>query len=1132
MRRSLTTLALLAVIGAMSSFSGQDHLVDPTRATLRLVSQLGHTDVLTAVAFSADGRRILTGSGDGTVRLWDPQTGLEIRSFGKASIHGTDMTLDSPVFSPSGKEIATGGIHNHASLWDIATGQEIRRFGVHQDMVGAVAFSSNGRYLLTGSADGSAALWDREKIEPLYVFSGGFSPDMFVGFSADGRYIVAAGSAFEGGIAEQDVLVCWSISGKERFRLVWDGVGLRYVAISDVSPLLAVTTDDQTVTLVSLESGQAVGQFRDPGVGSVAFLPDGQHIVTANGQAATVWSVASGQAVQRLVASGHGPTVVSASRDGRYVLTGGKDRTARIWALDSGVERMRLEGKATRVNALAFSADGQTLHTATPFHSISAWSLVSGKAASIFQSHLDSEAIVFSPDGRFVALGRSGGATVVSLDTGSEIQHIDGSFELQPPMAFSPDGKELIAVDHGQLLPQGGYAPRLRRWSVATGQEREADRLQNAVFSGIAYSPDERYMAMAYLTMSRSGPIPGTGRAKLDLSVPGIIDVQSPLVLIDLRTNQRIELEGEFTQALAFSPNSELLATGHIDGDARVWSVRDGREVWRFSGHPGAVRAVAFSPTMPILATGSADMTRLWDMKQGREIARLLSPTPGAWTVVDLGGRFDSYDLEAVQGMHWVVSDDPLTPLPLEVFMRDYYEPRLLPRLLTGEALPAIRDIGQLNRVQPHVEITHIDVVPGHSDEVQITVEAESQSRTFPSGYQKLPITSGVYDLRLFRDGQLVAQWPSPAEQPSGHLTITTSEALQAWRDASVITRDGRSIRTFLVRLPRRPNLDTVEFTAYAFNADRIKSVTARKTFRLPAPPSPELGRAYVISVGVTTTQDPYWSLDFAGADARLLRDQFTAVLRQSGAFADVVPVTLVNRPVGPFARGSNETLVQPTKANIRAVLRLLAGQDVAPVLRNQFPESVHEHLQPVAPQDLVVLSFSTHGVRDDRGLFYLFPYDIGSGSGGVVTKALQQQAISSEELSLWLRGIDAQVVLILGTCYSFSAVEGGGFKPGPLGDRGLGQLAYDKGMPVLVSSQSSSWEVGGHGLLAYALGVEGLRKAMQQSEPMTLTDVLQYAEARVPALYTERIGGTEAVEQPVLFDFRQKKQEIVLAVK
>jgi hypothetical protein len=130
----------------------------------------------------------------------------------------------------------------------------------------------------------------------------------------------------------------------------------------------------------------------------------------------------------------------------------------------------------------------------------------------------------------------------------------------------------------------------------------------------------------------------------------------------------------------------------------------------RFDARPQSVEALAFSPNGPVLATGSADVIRLWDLDTGQEICRLISSDIDKWAVVDSEDRFDASDLEAVEGLHWIMPDDPLMPLSIEIFMRDYYEPRLLPRLLAGENLPSIRDLYSLNRVQPEVSIDSVEL--------------------------------------------------------------------------------------------------------------------------------------------------------------------------------------------------------------------------------------------------------------------------------------------------------------------------------------------------------------------------------------------------------------------------------------
>lgn len=540
------------------------------------------------------------------------------------------------------------------------------------------------------------------------------------------------------------------------------------------------------------------------------------------------------------------------------------------------------------------------------------------------------------------------------------------------------------------------------------------------------------------------------------------------------------------------------------------------------------VSALAFSPDSRILAVGTEEgEVALFETEHGRLLARLFSFSDDSWTVVDEQGRFDTNRREANAHLHWVMPDDPMQALSLESLMYDYYQPRLLTRILAGEKLPAVRPVSELNRALPAVSIERIEPEPDRPGFVRVTVSVTGASA------RKHNQLAGAIELRLMRNGQLVAEGLTEA---TGHAL--TSEAKQ----------------TLMFRAIRLPSgSEPVEFSAYAFNRDWIKSETVHRIHTRPhAEGRQPHSRAFVVAIGVNAYNNAQWNdLEFAVNDAQRSASILMDRLRATGDFAQVVAVPLVSEAGGP---------ANATKPMIRAAFDVLAGKRRDPLL-NSVPGA--EQLAAATPDDTVFVFFSGHGktATDGGGRreHHLITSDTEEGQSKVPSEGPGRRSISSDELSQWMRLIDAGVIaMVIDACQSAAAVESSGREPGPMSSRGpmsargLGWLAYEKGIRILTASQSDSDALEfpqlQHGLLTHVLINEGLIDGRADSQPadqrIELVEWLKFGALRAPRLAHELKAGTsgdaraakpirtngESRQLPALFDFVSRQRTMIIA--
>jgi serine/threonine-protein kinase len=312
-----------------------------------------------SAAFSPDGRGLVTGHADGTVRLWDVVTGKEVQPLGDQPVR--------LVFSPNCKHALTRGAKGSFHLWDLETWQLLKRLeGIEEYTY--FGFAPDGRRFLFVRPDHSLRLWDVELGQELQSFAGHRDAVYQAGFSPDGRRF---------------------LSGS------WD----------------------DTIRLWDLDTGAELRTFKGctNHIEGVAWCPDGRRFISSSGDNTTrLWEVETGRELDRLTTA-HRPSGAAVSPDGRRTAFGCRDGSLWLCELVEGCLRKpaMLKGPhSSGLNFIEFFPDGKTLVSSGEHGLVTLWNAVTGKSLREWQFPGWVYASI-APDGRHLATANANGTVYI-----------------------------------------------------------------------------------------------------------------------------------------------------------------------------------------------------------------------------------------------------------------------------------------------------------------------------------------------------------------------------------------------------------------------------------------------------------------------------------------------------------------------------------------------------------------------------------------------------------------------------------------------------------------------------------------------------------------------------------------------
>jgi WD40 repeat protein len=289
----------------------------------------GHSGWVTGVAFSADGKRLASGSSDQTIKFWDVPTGQEM-----TTVASKIKEVQALAFSRDGHWLAAENSVDTVTLWDAATGGEVRRFPSNKPLgvlgsswVYSIAFSPDGRWLASGVDDRTVRLWDVETGRSIRDLTAGHRSVIYAAFSPDGGWLASGG--------DEKTIKIWEVATGEEIRtLRGHKKDIYAVAFSSNGRYLASASADKSVKLWDVATGREIRTLTGHGsdVTSIAFSPDSRWLASGSwDKTIKIWEVQTGQEVRTLTGYNHHIYAVAFDSHGRWLASGSEDGTIKLW---------------------------------------------------------------------------------------------------------------------------------------------------------------------------------------------------------------------------------------------------------------------------------------------------------------------------------------------------------------------------------------------------------------------------------------------------------------------------------------------------------------------------------------------------------------------------------------------------------------------------------------------------------------------------------------------------------------------------------------------------------------------------------------------------------------------------------
>jgi WD40 repeat protein len=576
-----------------------------------LFTLAGHSREINAVAIVPGGKRVISGSSDFMLKIWDIEYGHEIQT-----LKGHSGSISGVAVTPDGQHAISSSHDGTLKIWCLENGTLVRTLQGHHGKVTSLILAPDGRRVVSLGDDDMIKTWDIETGQELYTMNGHEEPINVLSITPDGHYVLSA--------SDDHTIKMWELTTGRHIRTLAGHTGpVNAIVPTPDGQTLLSGSDDATVAIWDLRTGAQIQALsgHNAGIAAIAIAPNSQWAVSASFDTTLkVWDLQTGEELHKLTGHMHLVNVVTITKDGTRIISASPDNTVKIWETSTGTELRSLTAHSGAVKAVLISPDGSRAISFSEDATIRVWKTGTELRDHEGHSHMV-RAIAIAQQGRSV-LSASFDKTLnlYDLETGAHICKLTGHTGPVIALAVTSGGEYAISASGDKTL---------KLWDLRNCRELHTLSGHSEPATSVLFTPDEKLAVSASYDRTIKIWDTHTGQELKTLSGHGgalVLLTSIGMKTFDLHIPTQlpgIERSTSVTQ-LCITPDGQRIVSACCDKTIKVWDLASGRELHSLTGHTDWITALLVTENGRMIISAALDNTiRMWDLELGKELNTL-----------------------------------------------------------------------------------------------------------------------------------------------------------------------------------------------------------------------------------------------------------------------------------------------------------------------------------------------------------------------------------------------------------------------------------------------------------------------------------------------------------------------------